>query len=90
MREVEGLDTLATKYSQIIWGGFGVAYFALGQLRLDSRPSLTLSGIAQKIHNDSPLGYRFIHFEEVGTWNPAVLLSLFPRLPILSYSNNDI
>ena len=67
-----------------------MAYFALGQLRLDSRPSLTLSGITQKVHDNGTLGYRFIHFKQVGSWDPAILLSIFPRLPVLPHSYNDI
>ena len=69
---------------------FDYAYLALGQLRLDRRPCLALGGITEQVHDDCTLGDGLVDLEEVGPWNPAVLLRFLPRCTILSHADDDI
>ena len=65
-------------------------YLPLGQLWLYCRPGLTLGSITQKVHHYRALGYSLIDLEEVGSGNPSIILSLFPRCAIFSDANDDI
>ena len=67
-----------------------LTYLALGELRLDRRPSLALSSITQQVHDNCALRNRLIDIEKVCSRNPAILQSIFPGLPILPDTNNDI
>ncbi len=67
-----------------------VTYLALGQLRLDCGPRFTLGSVAKQVHDNGPLRYSFIDIEEIGPWNPAVLLSFFPRGTILPYADDHV
>ena len=53
-------------------------HLSLGQLRLDRRPGFTLRGVTEQVHDDSPLGDCLVELEEIGAWNPAILLCLLP------------
>lgn len=66
------------------------AHLALGQLRLDVRPGLGLCGIGEKVHDDRALADSLIDVEKVLALDPAVLLSLLPRLSALPYTDNDV
>ena len=77
MGEVEGL----LKYQLACIVALRVqalAHLSLGQLRLDSRPSLTLSGVTEQVHDDSTLGDSLIDLEQVLARDPAILLCFFP------------
>jgi hypothetical protein len=65
-------------------------YLSLGDLWLDCWPGLTLSSITEQVHNDGTLGDSLINVEEVLSWNPSILLSVLPRLSVLSYTNNNV
>jgi hypothetical protein len=47
-------------------------HLALSQLRLDRWPSLTLSSIAEQVHDDSAFADSLIHLEKVLSWDPAI------------------
>jgi hypothetical protein len=47
-------------------------YLALGQLWLDRWPGLTLSSIAEQVHDNSAFADSLIHFEKVLSWDPAI------------------
>lgn len=66
------------------------AYLALGQLWLDGRPGLALGSIAQQVHDDCALLNSFVDLEQVGPWDPAILLGFLPRGTVLSYTDNDV
>jgi len=55
-----------------------LSYLALGQLRLDGRPGLTLSSITEQVHDNGTLGDSLINIEQVCAWNPTILLCFFP------------
>lgn len=65
-------------------------YLVLGQLGLDLRPRLTLSSIAEEVHNNGTSGDSLIDIKKICAWNPAVLLSLLPRGAILANADDDI
>jgi hypothetical protein len=65
-------------------------YLALGELRLDGRPSLALSGVTEQVHDDGASGDGFVHFEEVGAGDPTVLLGFFPGCAILAHADYDV
>jgi hypothetical protein len=67
-----------------------ISYLALGELRLDGWPCLTLCSIREQIHDDGTLADGLVHLEQVCAWDPAVLLCLLPRLPVLSYTDDDV
>lgn len=54
------------------------AYFFLCQLRLDSRPRLALRSIAEQVHDDCAFGDCLVNVEQVGSRDPAVVLSFLP------------
>jgi len=84
--EVEGLIESAWANKTL----FGAAYLSLGDLGLDCWPGLALRSIRKQVHDDGTLGDSLIDLEEGLSWNPAILLSVLPRLSILSYTNNDV
>jgi hypothetical protein len=47
-------------------------HLALGQLRLDRWPRLTLSSIAKQVHDDSAFADSLIHLKKVLSWDPAI------------------
>lgn len=57
---------------------WNVTYLALGQLGLDGRPGLTLSSIAEEIHDDRALANGFIDLKEILAGNPAILYRVLP------------
>lgn len=63
---------------------------SLGELGLDCWPCLTLSGITEQVHDDGSLGDGLINLEEGLAWHPAVLLSVLPRLTVLSDTDDDV
>ena len=67
-----------------------MSYLSLGDLGLDSWPSLTLSSIREQVHDDGALGDSLINIEEVLSRNPAILLSILPRLTILPHTDNNV
>lgn len=67
-----------------------ISYLSLGQLRLDARPSLALSGIGKQVHHDRRLANRLIDIEQVLARDPTILLSLLPRGTVLSHTDNDV
>jgi hypothetical protein len=67
-----------------------IAYLSLGDLGLNSRPGLTLSSIREQVHDDSTLSDSLINFEEGLSRDPAILLSILPRLTVLSNTNHNI
>jgi hypothetical protein len=73
VREVESLWELAKTIAQD-----GSHYLSLGDLGLDCWPGLTLSSITEQVHDDGTLGDSLINIEEVLSWDPAILLSIFP------------
>lgn len=75
---------------QKLYQGSSSPYLSLGQLWLYCRPGLTLGSITQKVHHNRALGYSLIDLEEVGSGNPSIILSLFPRCAIFSDANDDI
>jgi hypothetical protein len=56
----------------------GCSYLSFGELGLDSRPGLRLSGIREQVHDDGALGDGLVDVEQVGAGDPAVLLGLLP------------
>lgn len=66
------------------------SYLALGDLRLDRWPCLTLCGITEQVHNDCTAVDSLIDVKQVRARNPAILLSFFPRRAVLSHTNNDV
>lgn len=72
-------------------GGFaGNTDLALGELGLDGRPRLTLSRVTEQVHDNAAALDGLVNIKKVGTWNPAILLSLLPRSSVLSHADNDI
>lgn len=67
-----------------------ITNLALGQLRFDCGPRFTLGSVAEQVHDNGPLGYGFIDVEEISPWDPAVLLSFFPRGAIFAYTDDHI
>jgi hypothetical protein len=67
-----------------------LSYLALGQLWLDGWPCLTLGGIREQIHDDGTLADSLVHLEQVCARDPAILLCILPRLPVLSYTDDDV
>lgn len=59
-------------------------------MRLDGGPSLGLSSIGEKVHDDGTSGDGLIDLEQVLSWNPAILNGILPRLTVLSDTDNDI
>jgi hypothetical protein len=67
-----------------------LSYLALGQLRLDVSPSLTLSSVREQVHDNGTPGDGLIHLEEVGAWNPSILDSFLPRLTIFPHTDDNV
>lgn len=63
---------------------------ALGELRLDGWPGLGLSSITQQVHDDGTLGNGLINLEQVLSFFPTILYSVFPGLTVLPHADNDI
>lgn len=63
---------------------------ALGDERLDVGPSLRLSSVREKVHDDSTLGDGSVNVKQVLTGDPTVLNGSLPRSTILSDTNNNI
>lgn len=76
--------------SHTLWLLSILTYLALGQLRLDRRPGLTLSSITQQIHDNCALRNSLIDIEKICPRNPAILQSVFPRLSILPDTDDDV
>jgi hypothetical protein len=66
------------------------AYLVLGQLRFDGGPSLALSSIRQKVHNDCALRDGIINLEKICAGYPTILFSLFPRSAIFPDTDYDV
>lgn len=86
VREVESLKISIYIES---WNFF-FTYLALGDLGFDCWPGLTLSGVREQVHDDGALGDSLINFEEVLSWDPAILLGVLPRLAVLADTDNYI
>ena len=69
---------------------WGAVYLALGQLGLDSGPSLGLGGVAEQVHDDGAAGDGLIDLEEVLAGDPAVLLGILPGLAVLPHADDDV
>jgi len=54
------------------------------------RPCLGLSSITEQVHDDGTLGDSFVNLEQVLSLDPSILLSLLPRLSVLSYTDDDV
>lgn len=67
-----------------------ISHLSLGQQRLDDGPCLTLSSIAQQVHDDGAAFNRLLDLKEVFTGNPAILDSLFPRSAVLAHTNDNV
>ena len=65
-------------------------YLPLHQLRLNSRPRLTLRGITQQIHNNRSSLNRLVDIKEVRARHPTVLLGFFPAGAVLSHADDDV
>ncbi len=67
-----------------------ITYLALGQLGLDSRPSLALGSITEEVHNNGTLADGLVDLEEVLARDPAVLYRILPGLAVLSDTDDDV
>jgi hypothetical protein len=76
--------------AEVMEGRWSLPHLALGELGLDRGPCLTLSSIAEQVHDNSALGDSFIDLEQVLAWNPAILLSFFPRCAVLADTNDHV
>lgn len=65
-------------------------YLALGELRLDLWPCLALSGIAEQVHDYRAFGDCLVNLEQIRAWDPAILLSLFPRATVFPHADDYI
>lgn len=65
-------------------------YLALDELRLDGGPGLRLGGVGEQVHDDGAAGDGLIDIEEVLAGDPAILLSILPRLAVLSDTDDDV
>lgn len=66
------------------------SYLALSEHGLDVRPCLALCSVAEQVHDDGTLLNRSVHVEQVGSWNPAILYSLFPAGTIFANTNDHV
>lgn len=87
MREVQRLYQIVSCCT-LYWSF--LPYLALGQLRFDPRPGLTLSSIGEQVHDDCALRDSFIHLEKICAWYPAILHGFFPRGTVFPNADDDI
>ena len=86
MGEVESLACVSSTHKIAC----GLSYLALGQLRLDRRPSLTLCSVTEQVHDDCAFGDSLVHLEQVFAWDPAILFSFLPGCAVLADTNDHI
>lgn len=53
-------------------------------------PCLALSRVGEQVHDNGTPGNGLVHLEQVGSWYPAILNSLLPRLTIFPYTNDNV
>jgi hypothetical protein len=67
-----------------------MTHLALGELGLDLGPGLRLGSVGEEVHDNGGLANGLVNVEQVLAGNPAVLLSLLPRLAVLPYTDDDV